>query len=238
MNFENIKHKGISYLMSPVLKEQGIHHGFLGNALNLKVPERESSAARFCEIFNANTLSLLKQNHTDKIQMVDKSQHVYDMEEADAFIIKNYTFFKNQAFGILTADCIPLILLLDGNLALIHSGWRGLVSGIIEKVIKKLQEFSKADVLYAAIGPCAGSQLYEVGKEVIEQLAENAVYKNSGKEKYLLSLVDSASSIINKSFLGKTVISSSDICVISNENFFSYRREGNKAGRNLTFVLL
>ena len=45
---------------------------------------------------------------------------------------------KNIAIGVLTADCLPIILVESQVCAVIHAGWRGAVNGIIENCVNNL----------------------------------------------------------------------------------------------------
>ena len=53
--------------------------------------------------------------------------------KADAVITNK----KNLPIGILTADCVPILIYDDTskNIAAIHAGWKGAYKGIIHKVI-------------------------------------------------------------------------------------------------------
>ena len=82
----------------------------------------------------------------------------------DALITKN----KNTALGILTADCVP-ILIYDQKLKIIsaiHAGWKGAYKGIVDKVIKFLiKKGSEPKNIFAVVGPCIAQKNYEVKKD-------------------------------------------------------------------------
>ena len=77
--------------------------------------------------FNIVSYSDFQQSHGDAIFGVDGISDSFD-----GF----YTNKKNHAYGIKTADCIPLILWNSEKIILfgLHCGWRGLLSGIVEKM--------------------------------------------------------------------------------------------------------
>ena len=64
---------------------------------------------------------------------------------------------------VLAADCLPIALAGPERVAMLHCGWRGLASGIIERGVAGF-----ADAPAAAIGPGIGRCCYEVGDEVLE----------------------------------------------------------------------
>jgi len=137
--------------------------------------------------------------------------------------------------SIRTADCLP-ILLADrrtGAVAAVHAGWRGTASGIVGVALDRMRaEFGSepADVL-AAIGPGIGGCCYEVGIEVAQQLGESAAGR-----------VDLAEH--NRRQLESAGLLASHIEVVSPctfcgaEQFYSYRRDAERAGRMISFIRL
>ena len=80
---------------------------------------------------------MLNQIHSNKFYFISKNFKFNKKKlKGDALI----TNVKNIALGVLTADCVP-ILIYDKNLkviSIIHAGWKGAYIGIIKKVIKFL----------------------------------------------------------------------------------------------------
>lgn len=69
---------------------------------------------------------------------------------------------------VLTADCVPTFVAGDGAIAVIHSGWRGLSTGVVDRAVELLREHSGSGPLQAAVGPAIGPCCYEVGTEVAD----------------------------------------------------------------------
>ena len=90
-----------------------------------------------CKKINCSSknLILLNQIHSNKFYFISKNLKFNKKKlKGDALI----TNVKNIALGVLTADCVP-ILIYDKNLkviSIIHAGWKGAYVGIIKKVIK------------------------------------------------------------------------------------------------------
>lgn len=84
--------------------------------------------------------------------------------EADAVV----TRAKGLAIGVLTADCVPVLLAEPdaGIVAAIHAGWRGAKDGIIGAAVETMRGLG-ADVarIRAAIGPAISAAAYEVGED-------------------------------------------------------------------------
>jgi len=74
------------------------------------------------------------------------------------------------ALGILTADCLPIILADRKRRAVgvFHAGWRGTVKRIVQKGVGEMQRWfdTKPRDILAAIGPGIRSCCYEVGPEL------------------------------------------------------------------------
>ena len=79
---------------------------------------------------------------------------------SDAMITK----INGIALGVVTADCVP-VLLFDKNNKIagcIHAGWRGAFSNIIKNTVKKIRKINKNNDIFACVGPCIGKNSYEV----------------------------------------------------------------------------
>jgi len=107
-------------------------------------------------------LILLNQIHSNKIFYIKK---IKKKKLTGDGLITNQ---KGIALGILTADCIP-ILIYDNKqkiIAAIHAGWKGIYRNIVSNVIKFfLKNGSQTKHLYAAIGPCITAKSYEIQKD-------------------------------------------------------------------------
>lgn len=75
--------------------------------------------------------------------------------------------------GILTADCLPILVadLRNAAVGAFHAGWRGTLARIVEKGVGRMRmEFgSRPEDMVAAIGPGIGPCCYSVGEEVRQQ---------------------------------------------------------------------
>ena len=74
------------------------------------------------------------------------------------------------ALGILTADCLPVLLadLTSGVIGAAHAGWRGALAGILEATIDAMETLGATrKQIQAAIGPAISQRAYEVGPEFL-----------------------------------------------------------------------
>jgi|HubBroStandDraft_3_1064219.scaffolds.fasta_scaffold01278_4 YfiH family protein len=130
---------------------------------------------------------------------------------------------RGLAAMVLTADCIPVLLGCEGAVAALHAGWRGLASGVLEEGVDALEQVGGRGEVLAVVGPCAGACCYEVGEEV------HAAFGGAHRDGRLIDL----RAIAHERLFAAGVCEVRDVvgCTICDEGFFSYRREGARAGR-------
>ena len=75
--------------------------------------------------------------------------------------------------GVVTADCVPILVARGGCVAAIHAGWRGLAAGVIEEALAALDRLAGAEVSQkdaAVIGPFICAHHYEIDEPVRDAL--------------------------------------------------------------------
>ena len=132
----------------------------------------------------------------------------------------------NLALAVFSADCLPIALCkTDGSeFAIIHAGWKGLVSGVVETSISS---FTNSSNLCAWIGPSISKQNYEVGKDLYDAFMakdRNSILNFSKRDsyKFLFNLQGEAERILKKY---KINVQTSDICTYNSSSLYSYRKE-------------
>lgn len=75
------------------------------------------------------------------------------------------TALEGVAAVVVTGDCLPVALVAEEAVAMLHAGWRGLAGGILAEGVKALRELGAQGAVRAAIGPGAGACCYETGAE-------------------------------------------------------------------------
>ena len=138
-----------------------------------------------------NRLSLMYQTHSNKTIIITRKNKNSKKFNSDALI----TNLEGIALGVVTADCVPIILYDIKNqiIGCIHAGWKGASSGIIENTVKKFKKLNSNNKIVASIGPCIGKKSYEVDlnfyKKFILKSKKNAKYfskKNMNKRLFNL----------------------------------------------------
>lgn len=144
----------------------------------------------------------------------------------------------NLALSVVTADCVPILLAGDAEIASVHAGWRGIVAGIVGETLARLA--SAPERLDAWLGPAIGPCCYEVGNDVASQVAAasdpETVVPGRGPRPHL-DLHLAVESQLRRAGVAR-VHRVADCTHCSAESLWSYRREGPGAGRNLAFVWL
>ena len=189
---------------------------------------------------SSNVLSIdqtfLQLNPSDKIDAL------YDI---DATI----TELSGVFLCATTADCVP-VLLFDHKrkiIAAIHAGWKGIVNGIIEKTISKMQETYQSNPLdiVAAIGPSISIKNYEIGDDVTDLFKtagfdlSNSSFHNNNTNKLHIDLKLIVNNELKRLGVPSNQVESSTLCTFdSDELFFSARRQSLHCGRMLTGIKL
>lgn len=86
--------------------------------------------------------------------------------DADALV----TTDRAIALAVRTADCAPVALAADGVVGVVHAGWRGLMSKVVERAVEQMRELGANDVV-AALGPCIHPECYEFGAATLDEVA-------------------------------------------------------------------
>ena len=147
---------------------------------------------------------------------------------------------KPNVFACVTvADCVP-ILIADPKkkiVAAVHSGWRGTAKEILKKTLHELQRsyFCETKNLLVYIGTCITLNSFEVGEEVASQFNEDVVVRRQGKQ--FIDLKKANKNQLLSSGIPEANIETSSKCTfLNNEDYFSFRKEGEKSGRMLAII--
>lgn len=153
------------------------------------------------------------------------------------------TSARGLAVGILTADCVPALLLArrHGVAAAVHAGWRGAAAGVLEAALSHLRGafgVEPTDV-EAILGPSIGPCCYRVGAEVQAAFtvrtdaATSPAWTPSG-DRLQLDLRLAERLILEAA--GVRCVSMVGPCTACTPALASYRRDGTGAGRQLSFI--
>ncbi len=227
-------------LHSELLERYGVEHGFstrlAGDVLgSLRQWEHKSGLSR-------NDLIWLNQVHGSDVLVADAPAAAV-MARPDLSYDAAVSDREDVVLTVRTADCVPVLLFCPQPRAagIVHAGWRGTLAGAVTSAVSSMQEHygCRPEDILAAIGPCIQPCCYEVGAEVYEPFMERF-----GSE--VVSMVGSARHVhlaaTNRLWLVQCGLAVENIETIEfctccrQDTFFSYRREGKTAGRQIAYI--
>lgn len=184
-----------------------------------------------------------RQTHTNCVVEISSIPE-NEINETDALITNK----KGICLCVQTADCVPILLFDPVNdvICAVHAGWRGTVKKIAEIAVQKMVQkyHSKPKDIIAAIGPSISPDIYEVGKEVVEEVinsipnTELMLEKNSSGN-YHLNLWEANRQVLLKNGLKAKNIEVLGECSFSETTkYFSARKEGMDTGRMVSGIML
>lgn len=191
------------------------------------------SGGELADRLGLRELHTLRQVHSAQVRMpafaprAGRSAEQGGAHEEDARGDALITDRPLSGVAVFGADCLPIALAGRRAIGAVHAGWRGLAEGVIEAAVSRLRALGEEGDLHAMIGPGAGGCCYEVGAEVQRALGLEAPR----------GPVDLAAIARERALaVGVTRVRVLDCCTICDRRFFSYRREGARAGRQGVIV--
>ena len=222
--FKEIKHCFFSKrngYSTGIYKSLNCGHGSKDNKKNiqknLKLVAKKMSV-------NSENLVLMHQTHSNKVIEIKRMNYKKKIY-ADAMITK----MKGVSLGVLTADCVPVILYDSRNkiIGCIHAGWQGAFKNIVKNTINKIKKISSNNKIYASVGPCIGFKSYEVDikfyDKFISKSPKNKLYfLNKNKSKKLFNLRRYVTDKLKQCKVEVDQVSHDTFA--EKNKFFSYRR--------------
>lgn len=134
-----------------------------------------------------------------------------------------WTDDRARTLAVLAADCVPVLLVGEGTIAVAHAGWRGAVAGVVQAAAKA--SGAGAAWLGPAIGPCC----FEVSEEVVE-VFRSAFGEDVAVGDRHVDLWGAAERAAVDA--GVATVRAARLCTACHQDlFFSHRRDGGRSGR-------
>lgn len=207
-----------------------VQDGSIKNELGFNDKAINSFAKRHAII--PSQMVFMKQVHSGDIAVVLNSTKK-EISNVDGLITNK----KNVFLAVLTADCLPIVFYDPEKqvIAAVHAGYKGLLQGIIQNVIKKMRtEFAvNSKNLYVGIGPAIGRCCYMVDSSRTKQfgalLPKNPEIIEKRQDELFLDLGRVAEVLLASEKVQTERITKAHICTKDAKNvYFSYRRENNQ----------
>ncbi|MDD4587483.1 MAG: peptidoglycan editing factor PgeF [Heliobacteriaceae bacterium] len=148
---------------------------------------------------------------------------------------------------VFGADC-GLLLFYDPaakRIGAVHAGWRGTLAGLPRLMAGQfIARGSRPKNIYVGIGPCIGPCCYLVGPEVWEafagkwSFADQVTGAPAGDKRPLDLALAQRLQLIAAGLPSANIFSTGFCTACRPAEFFSYRRDGGKTGRQAAMIML
>lgn len=144
--------------------------------------------------------------------------------------------------AIQVADCAALLLADPGAgvVAAVHAGWRGAVAGIVPAAAATMSgRFGASrERIRAWISPCIGQARFEVGEEVAVRFPDRFVDRRSFEKPHVDLSGFLNSQLEEEGVYGERISVEKGCTWEESSRFYSWRREGQEAGRMMALICL
>ncbi|MDP3041506.1 MAG: peptidoglycan editing factor PgeF [Candidatus Omnitrophota bacterium] len=183
-----------------------------------------------------------KQVHGKNIEYVTPENKGSGALDYESSIMATDGFITDQPgvpLAILTADCLSIFICDPKRpaIAILHAGWRSTEQNISQAGISRMREKfgSQAKDLFIGFGPSIRSCCFEVEKDFKSNFDFGLVKR---QERVFMDIA-----LINQKQLmdcgvNKENIFDPALCTFSDDDFFSFRKEAQSAGRLISVIML
>lgn len=148
------------------------------------------------------------------------------------------------AAAVKTADCQPILMVETEEriVAAVHAGWKGTLLRAAQAAIRRIEEKGgKAENLVCALGPNMAGRCFEVEADVAGDFEREfpgwPLLTKISDTKWLLDVSKANRLQLEESGVPANRIDHLDLCTHCRPDlFWSFRREGEKAGRMVNFI--
>jgi YfiH family protein len=193
----------------------------------------------------AGAIKTVHQVHGSDVHVLRDADETRPDEGYDAIV----TDIRGAAVGVLTADCVP-VLLYDPRaraVAAVHAGWSGTVKAIAGMAVQEMSASygTRPQDVLASIGPSIGPCCYEVDEKVVGPLRESLVgwwpdlVAPTKDGRWLFDLWKANRLMLVLAGVKPENISVFSACTACNQDkFYSHRKSGGRAGRMMAIAIL
>lgn len=152
------------------------------------------------------------------------------------------------ACAVLTADCLPVLFWSEDGACVgaAHAGWRGLAAGVLEATVAAMVAAGARGRIGAWLGAAIGPESFEVGPEVrraflarqrtrVPAGALAACFRAGRGDRWFADLYALARARLDA--VGVSEVTGGGFDTFADaERFHSYRRDGDRAGRQASLI--
>lgn len=150
------------------------------------------------------------------------------------------------AVAVKTADCQPILVVEPKAriVAAVHAGWKGTLQRAVQVAVARMVEMGgRAENLVCALGPNMAGDCFEVEADVKGDFEREfpgwPILKRLSETKWLLDVALTNRLQLRESGVRDAQVDRIALCTHCRPDlFWSYRRDGESAGRMVSFVRL
>jgi copper oxidase (laccase) domain-containing protein len=124
--------------------------------------------------------------------------------------------------AVRTADCVPLVLVGDESIGVVHAGWRGLALGVIQATVAAM-----GDVHTAHVGPHIRAGCYEFGDDDLDDVARILGDSIRATTTWGAPALDLTAGV--RAALGNVTLVDAGACTACSDLYFSWRARKDEA---------
>jgi YfiH family protein len=142
---------------------------------------------------------------------------------------------RGLAALLLFADCVPVVLCGEVDMAVVHGGWRGILGGIVQQAGRAMMGMPGTAVIGPSIGPCCFAVDDELGEAFAHRFGHEVVLepgsRSAGRNRVdLWAAVTKAA--LELGIHPNQVVNPRLCTFCNNDLFYSHRAEGELTGRH------
>jgi len=191
-------------------------------------------------------IAYCRQRHTNRVGIVHQEAAARASLQGELVFDATDALVTDQAgilLAVYTADCVPIFLVEESVpvVAVVHAGWRGTLASIARETVRAMCSVgADPSRIHVWIGPAICGTCYEVSEELRQTFVERFSYLGSATEFCRGRMLDLPRlNVLQLQAAGVplTQISTSELCTFhENQRFYSYRAEGERAGRLISII--
>lgn len=175
---------------------------------------------RLAAALGAQRLVFMRQVHGTAVAVVGRDTPDV-VDEVDVLVTSD----PSTALAVLVADCVPVLLTGERLVAAVHSGRRGLQSGVVAAAVTTMRDLG-ADQLQAHLGPSVCGGCYEVPQQLQDEVCavvpQARCTTRAGSPG--LDLRAGVVAQLLAAGVGRVVVDGT--CTVEDRDYFSFRRDG------------
>ncbi len=135
---------------------------------------------------------------------------------------------------LLFADCLPVVLCGEVDMAVAHGGWRGILGGIVQQAGTAMIGPPGAAIIGPSIGPCCFTVGEDVAAAFEERFGSTVVLEPREPEGApRVDLWEAAALALVETGVPRAAVVNPRLCTVCHSDlFYSYRLEGPVTGRH------